>query len=289
MKRRPGWLAMQAADLLAVYLIPLIGALLPARLCKSLLWRLAGLAWLLPDRTDWIDRAENAYLGSQGRLARDWRWMHLMESAEFARLLLGLPARTTIEGEWPDRPGFMAIGMHLGAGITALWHLNRLGLSPRLIFQPVKAEDLPGRPLLYWSHRLRLRLMRKLCPAGAIGTGGARQQILEAIQTRTSVPMIIADTPSPRPDAPMIRIGQRQLGLRRGVFSLIEESGSPVVFFTTTFCRHSGATRLVIDPVDTKPGTSQRLLERIEQSLRDTPGQWHLWPALGQHFPDQTD
>lgn len=286
MTRKSSWLTMQVADLLAVYLIPLTGAVLPARLSKSLLWRLAGLAWLLPDRSDWIDRAESAYLGSQGHLAREWRWMHLMESAEFARLLLGLPARLTIEGKWPDRPGFMAIGMHLGAGITALWHLNRLGLSPRLIFRPVQREDLPGRPLLYWSHRLRLHLMQKLCPAGAIGTGGARQQILEAIQTRASVPMIIADTPSPRPDAPMIRVGQRQLGLRRGVFSLIDESGSPVVFFTTTFCPTSGKTRLTIDPMDSEPGASERLFERIEASLAQTPGQWHLWPALGQHLAD---
>ena len=287
MKRWSGWLAMQVTDALAVYLIPLIGALLPARLCKSLMWRLGGLAWLLPDRSRWIDRAEGTYLGSQGQLAHEWRWMHLMESAEFARLLLGLPARMTVEGEWPDRPGFMAVGMHLGAGITALWHLNRLGLSPRLIFRPVRPEDLPGRPLLYWSHRLRLRLMRTLCPAGAIGTGGARQQILDAIQMRASVPMIISDTPSPRPDAPMIRIGQRQLGLRQGVFSLIEESQSPVVFFVTTFCPRSGKTRLVIDPVDTEPGARQRLLQRIEQSLADNPGQWHLWPALGQHLPGE--
>ncbi|MGY6630004.1 MAG: hypothetical protein ACXIUL_03255 [Wenzhouxiangella sp.] len=277
------WLAMQFTDALAVYLIPLTGALLPARLCKSLIWRLAGWAWLLPDRSRWIDHAESVYLGSQGRLAREWRWMHFMESAEYARLILGLPARLEVDGQWPDRPGFMAVGMHLGAGITALWHLKRLGLSPRLIYRPVRPEDLPGRPLLYWFHRLRLRLMVKLCPAGPIGTGGARQEILEAIQSGRSVPMIIADTPSPRPDAPMIRVGQRHLGLRQGVFSLIEESASPVVFFVTTFCPHSGKTRLVIDPVDAQPGASQRLLARMEHLLAQTPGQWHLWPALGQH------
>lgn len=285
MKKRLHWLRMQALDLLTAYLIPLLGALLPARLGKSLMWRLAAWSWLLPDRSSWADRAERVYLGSEGCISRQWRWIHLMEAAEYWRVMMGLPARLTIQGQWPDRPGFMAVGMHLGAGITALWHLNRLGLSPRLIYRPVKAEDLPGRPLLYWSHRLRLRMMIRLCPAGPIGTGGAREQVLDAIRSGQSVPMVIADTPSPRPNAPMIRIGQRQLGLRSGVFSLLEESNCPVVFFTTTFCTESGKTCLVIDPVDDQAGITDRLVARMEQALEGSIGQWHLWPALGQDLP----
>jgi hypothetical protein len=278
------WLHCQITDLITAFVLPLFGALLPARLTKSLFWRLAAWPGLFPGRYPSARRSARHFYGRAGELPRTWAWTTLMEAAETWRLKLGLSPRLDVEGSWPDRPGFVAASLHYGIGTGVLWHLREAGLSPRFVFRPVVRGDLPGRPILLAWYRLRTRLIERLCPAGAITTGGARQEIARTLEQGDATPVILFDAPDLE-GRWQLEIGRAHLGLRAGGTRLIEQSGARTVFFHVQVDRQSGRSRLAIEALPGHEGLGAQLAARMQAVIEADPGQWLLWHGIEGLYP----
>ncbi|MDZ7791980.1 MAG: hypothetical protein U5L08_16070 [Xanthomonadales bacterium] len=277
------WLRHQVSDAATAVAFPLVGALLPARLSKSMLWRVAGWSWLFAEHRAAIEWSERECFGEPFGLLQHWAWTTLMDAMETWRIAIGLSPRLEIRGEWPAKPGFVAAGVHFGSGIGALWHLRENGLSPRLVYRPVARGDMPGRPILYLWGRLRVHLMQRLCPAGAISTGGASGQIMDALRERTSTLMLVLDTPGAPDSRWHIEVAHCLVGLRTGGLKLIEEQRPAVTFFHGRFDRDSGRTLLTLQSLDDDSINAAGLLEVMKTAIAEDSCQWVLWHCIRGH------
>lgn len=280
MNSSPGWLHLQIADALVCFILPALGALLPARLAKSFLWRAASIGWLFADRSAQVDRAAEKCFGETGNMQQHWRWATLMEASESWRMMVGLKPRLEVDGQWPEKPGFVAAAMHYGSGIVGLWHLRELGLEPRLVFRPVTRADMPGRPVLYLWSKMRLHLFHRLCLNRPIQTGGARERVAEAIAEQDGSPMLAFDTPSSEPDRWAMTVGRGKVRLREGGLRTIRATPCRLVAFSITSNRNSGRALLRIRQAPDDCDQEQFLLEFMNRTIADDPGQWHLWPVI---------
>jgi hypothetical protein len=284
------WLHHQWADLFADFLLPAIAALLPRRWSNSLLWRAARFEPLFPDSGKAIDENEQSCFGTSVDLQRRWAWATLFEAAEAWRLIFGLRPRLTVEGCWPESPGFIAAGMHYGAGISGLWHLREAGLSPQFVFRSVDQGQLPGRQVKLLWYRLRMRLIRRLCPEGPITTGGAARRILDAVETHRSTPVVLFDTPSLEDSDWRLPVGQAEIPLRSGGARLFGEAQARVVFFVVTIDLGTGNTVLSITPLDRERPVAEQIMALMQQTMETDPGQWLLWRGVeGLFRPSAAD
>lgn len=276
----PGWLHLQIADAMVCFMLPAFAAILPARLAKSFLWRAARIGWLFADRSARVDRAAEKCFGETGNMQQHWRWATLMEASESWRLMVGISPRLEVDGQWPEQPGFVAAAMHYGSGIVALWHMREQGLQPRLIFRPVTRADMPGRPVLYLWSRMRLNLFHRLCLNRPIQTGGAREQVAGAIANLDGSPMLAFDTPTDQPDRWAMTVGRGKVRLREGGLRVIRDTPCRLAACSVTSDRRTGRARLRIRPAEDSCDQEGFLLEFMNRTIADDPGQWHLWPVI---------
>ncbi len=274
------WLHHQLADLVTDFLITGLAALLPATWTNRLLWRVAGIRWLFPGAIAAIGQSEAVCFASPRELDRQWAWTTLMEAAQAWRLLLRLRPRLIVRGEWPAQTGFIAAGMHYGAGINALWHLHESGLRPRFVFRPVAASDLPGRPVKLMWYRLRTRLIMRLCPDGPISTGGAGRRILDVVHERQATPVVLFDTPTSDNSGWPLQVGKAQIHLRSGGAKLFARAGADLVFFVAAVNRQTGQTELAIEQANSGEDAMARLMSLMTSTMRENPGQWLLWHSV---------
>ncbi|RFF31008.1 hypothetical protein [Wenzhouxiangella sediminis] len=277
------WIRHQVTDAATAVVAPLVAALLPARISKSLLWRIAGLSWLFAEHRQAVEKSEQRCFGEPVGLLQHWAWTNLMDAMETWRIALGLGPRLDIQGQWPEHPGFVAAGIHYGSGIGALWHLREQGLSPRLVYRPVVRGDMPGRPVLYLWARLRVHLMHRLCPAGAIATGRSSETILEALREQRSTMMLVLDTPGAPDSRWQLTVGGCRVGLRTGGLRLLEEEAPRVTFFHGRFDRDSGLTRLTLRTLDAEESGPAGLMEVMQAAIDEDPCQWVLWHCIEGH------
>lgn len=276
----PVWLHHQVADLLTDFFIPGIAAVLPPNWSNRLLRRAAAIQWLFPGAVSAIRDSEAICFNTSLNLPREWAWTTLMEAAQTWRLMLGLNPRLNVTGDWPASPGFIAAGMHYGAGIVALWHLNRSGLRPRFVFRPVASSDLPGRPVKLAWFRLRTRLIISLCPGGPISTGGAGKRILKVLDEGQATPIVLFDTPTNEHTDWCMQVCNAQINLRSGGARLFSGAGSKLVFFVVTINPATGQSHLTIKKLDSGTTSMDQLKSLMEAEMSRRPGQWLLWHSV---------
>lgn len=274
------WLHHQFADLLSDFILPGLAALLPPRWMNRLLWHAAGITWLFPDSTRAIESSENACFEEASDLRRRWAWTTLMEAAQAWRLILGLRPRLTLSGQWPEKPGFIAAGMHYGTGICALWHLRHCGLRPRFVFRSVERNDLPGRLVKLAWYRLRTRLIRRLCPDGPITTGGASRRIIQALREDRSTPILLFDTPTREAGDWFMRVGRAEIPLRSGGAKHFSQTSAAVAFFVVTIDPDTGRSELAITRLNPDCGFREQIIKYMEDAMRNDRGQWLLWHGV---------
>lgn len=273
------WLHRQTADLITAFLLPILASILPARAGSKLCRLAAGRTWLFPDSYQAARRSACISLERPESLPREWAWTTLIEAAETWRLIFGLTPRLDVEGDWPEKPGFVAASLHYGVGTSVLWHLREAGFAPRFVYRPIAAEELPGRPVLKAWFRLRTRLIERLCPAGGIPTGGARQAIAAALDRRDATPVVLFDAPAPDGSL-QLTIGKAALGLRTGGIRLIESKDNPVAFYHVRVDRVSGRCRLYIRTLSRDEALERQLTEQMQAVIAADPGQWLLWHGV---------
>lgn len=278
--KRPGWWHFAVSDALRWLLLPALAALLPAGAARRLLHLVAAWRGLVPEIDEVEQTLDTCFPGRSDAVA-DYARTMLIEAMTLWRIRFGLSPRLEVHGEWPEHPGFAAVGGHFGNGIAVLWHLRQAGLKPRFLFRPPAADWKRTRPVFWLWSRVRYGVVMRLCDAQPMTTGGARSKLAAVLGGGDATPVILLDTPAePGSRETRLRLGRRRICLREGASAVLAESGCTVVMFVP---RIDGAnTRLELRTLDTDTDSPAEVFaDRFAQELERVPGQWHSWPGIG--------
>ncbi|MEM7054631.1 MAG: hypothetical protein AAF446_08805 [Pseudomonadota bacterium] len=209
-------------DILEIYIIALLAAMLPDRWAARLIWAGTRFYCFHPDAHSAQDAAKQCWPDQPLNLRR-LRWTYLFEASTAWRILLGRKLSIEMLGQWPDAPGFIAAGGHYDNGIAVLWSLHQAGLRPRFVLRPPEKKLRTQRPPLYLWSLIRFRLIKQLCPDGTVLTGGARNAIQEILDQGQTTPVILFDTPAPPGHSSWeLQLGKRTVALFTGAARIVD-------------------------------------------------------------------
>lgn len=277
-------------DLLSLWLLPGLAAVLPWRVCVRIYWWFSASRLILREEVSG-SRGGRQTLGLDAfdvDFDRRFRFGFLLEHADLFRALgwgwRGL-ARTMPLAPESDREacGGLCFFFNFNQGLPALASLRANGYPVYLVYR-----RLDGRPagvgwLRYGYMRLRLRMVARVCGNSGIGTGGARARIAEVIAAGGLV-CVAADTP-PRSGTGLVSVampGGRVGYWRSGVLKLALESSAPLRCFDIDLCWRTGMRQLRLRRLE-PPASIDALAADLNGRFLDLYGRlselWFYWPA----------
>lgn len=286
------WLAIkrELRDLLSLWLVPGLAALLPWRWCLRLYWWLAGTGLLMREEVAG-SRGGRAMLGlASDDRAFDRRFCFgfLLEHADLFRALgrgwRGLARTLPLRVSADDAPrAGLCFFFNFNQGLPALAALRAAGYQAHLVYRSLERRPAGVGWLRYAYMRLRLRMVARVCGNPGIGTGGARERIAATIAAGGLV-CVAADTP-PRPGTGLVPIrfpDGREAWWRSGVLKLaLELPGARRCFQVRldwdTRERTLELKRLA--PTGELAVLTTQLNAEFAQALASQPELWFYWPA----------
>ena len=215
----------------------------------------------------------------------DLRTVWLLDAADLALSRRGpvdrLPAHVTVEGSWPARGGFIAVGFHHAAALWAFHDLRRHGHATTMVLARLDEREFGADRVRYRYARDRIAELERVGGEACIHRPHARAKLLDALARGVAVISLIDVPPrlAPRGQQPVQLLGQ-PASLPVGALELACESGVPVVPFWVELDLHSGRRRLVIGAahapvaIDALRDALAALLDRL---VRTQPAAWHMW------------
>ena len=286
------WLAIkrELRDLLSLWLVPGLAAVLPWRWCLRLYWRLAASPLLMREEVAG-SRGGREMLGlprHDEQFDRRFRFGFLLEHADVFRALgrgwRGLAATMPLQGSMAaDRNGGLCYFFNFNQGLPALATLRAAGFQVHLVYRSLESRP-PGVGLARYAYmRLRLHMVAVVCGNRGIGTGGARERIAQTIAAGGLV-CVAADTP-PRPNTGLVSVrfpGERQAWWRSGILKLALQTEGPRRCFDVRLDWNTRQRALeLIDLPDSQDlGALVGILnDRFLSALERQPELWFYWPA----------
>lgn len=295
----PGWrqrgdawrhaLRVQARDLLELWLLPGLAAVLPWRWCFSMFRQLA--------RWPWLYRAE-VEAAVQGARQRGWlteaelpRWTterRLVTLVDHADCFLSrtrgtswLRRHVTVHGSWPAA-GHAAVlcTFHWGAGTWALRHARQAGMQAHKLVAGLDTPAYRGRPVMLRYARTRLAMVRHALGWPTLDTSAPLRALLDSLDRGHQV-LAVMDVPADAVSASceVELLGEKAL-MPRGLLRLAVQRELPVVMFMCGIELDSGRRWIEIRqlaPHDTVPALAADLFANLDAAIRAHPVQWHFW------------
>lgn len=291
----PAWterlrlLKRELRDLLSLWLVPGLAALLPWHWCTRIYWWLAKSSLLMGEEVGG-SRGGRQTLGldpADPVFDRRFRYGFLLEHADVYRTLTrgwrGLARTMPIVAPVSDvRPG-LCFFFNFNQGLPALASLRLAGFQVFLVYRSLERRPEGVGWLRYAYMRLRLRMVAAVCGNSGIGTGGARERIAQTIAAGGLV-CVAADTP-PRPDTGLVQVdfpGGRTAYWRSGVLKLALELSGPLRCFVVHLDWQHGTRQLELRDLDADAdltGLTRALNQLFLNALLQQPELWFYWPA----------
>lgn len=195
-----------------------------------------------------------------------------------------------VEGEWPERGPFIALGFVWGnAGFWCLRQLGAAGLKRALVYRPVEAEERDSGWVRYHYFRARMRHFHRAAGGPGVPTGGAWERIQELFREQHAI-VVVADAPPLGAHSTLdIRLLGRPAQFRTGILRLVVESGVPVVMYSVRLDRDTGQRILrVQEPI--QPRDVEQLAAaaagQLDRLLREDSAGWAYWTGADGFFVD---
>lgn len=286
------WLAIkrELRDLLSLWLVPGLAAVLPWHWCLRLYWQLAANPLLMREEVAG-SRSGRELLGFSGddkQFDRRFRFGFLLEHADVYRALgrgwRGLAATMPLRGDIDaDRSGGLCYFFNFNQGLPALATLRAAGFDVHLVYRSLQSRPAGVGWLRYAYMRLRLRLVAAVCGNQGIGTGGARERITQTIANGGLV-CVAADTP-PRAHTGLVSIrfpDERQAWWRSGILKLATQLQGPRRCFNVhlDWETRQRSLQLITLPKSAELGELVTTLnQEFLTTLARQPELWFYWPA----------
>jgi hypothetical protein len=277
-------------DLLSLWLVPGLAAVLPWHWCVWIFWQLSRWRFLIGEEVGG-SRGGRMTLGldpADAGFDRRFRFGFLLEYADTFRTLTfgwrGLARTMPVVGD-AERPvgGGLCFFFNFNQGLPALAQLRALGYDVYLVYRSLDQRPEGIGWVRYWSMRLRGAMVRRVCGNSGIGTGGARERIAQTVRDG-GLPCVAADTP-PRSGTGIIEVdfpGGRRAWWRSGILKLALTLDCPLLCFTVDLDWARRERRMVLRKLP-----AGQDLQALADSLADLfieqwqrePALWFYWPA----------
>lgn len=286
------WLAIkrELRDLLSLWLVPGLAAVLPWRWCLRIYWWLAGTALLMREEVAG-SRGGRAMLGlasDDAEFDRRFRFGFLLEHADLFRALgrgwRGLARTLPLAQADAGAPrAGLCFFFNFNQGLPALAALRAAGHRVHLVYRSLDRRPAGVGWLRYAYMRLRLRMVARVCGNGGIGTGGARERI-EATIADGGLVCVAVDTP-PRPGTGLVPIrfpDGREAWWRSGVMKLALELRCARRCFHVRLdwtTRQRTLELKLLPPTDALDVLVSQLNSEFAQAFTGQSELWFYWPA----------
>lgn len=294
------WIKRELRDLLSLWLVPGLAAVLPWRWCVAMYWQLARWPLLLREEVGG-SRGGRATMGldpDDKEFDRRFRFGFLLEHADAFRALAhgwrGLAATMPIQTADSEQAGpGLCYFFNFNQGLPALASLRSAGFDVHLVYRSLAHRPQGVGWLRYGYMRLRLKMVAKVCGNTGIGTGGARERIARTVAAGGLV-CVAADTP-PRAGTGLVAVdlpGDRQGWWRSGILKLGLELSTPLRCFTVDINWDTRERRLLLRtlrPCNDLPALAEQLSALFCEQWQREPALWFYWPAPQVFFSRPAD
>lgn len=280
---------VQARDLVELWLLPGLAAVLPWPWCFALFRLLARWPWLY--RVSVVEAAAQAS-------ARGWideeqaqRWMAerrlvtLVDHADFFlskfRSAHWLARHVTVEGAWPAS-GQAAIlcTFHWGAGTWALRHARLAGMQARMMVAGLDSPAYSGRPVMFAYAWRRVAMIARELGSPTLDTSASLRTVVRTLEDGNQV-MAVVDVPSDEVDASCtVELLGRPARMPRALLRLAVQRRLPIVVFLCGIDLRSGHRWISINTLGhyaSVDGLASDVFSRLDEAIRRCPTLWHFW------------
>lgn len=289
-------LKRNGTDLLQLFLLPILLALLPWKIGFRLLKRMARQGHGDGPGVERAWQAARPHLPGQDAEAEEWksrfRLLQLVERVD-TWLVLFRSARWWSRqidrtGTWPDHVGpFVLLTSHWGGGQWIWRQLHEAGIPAHFLARHVQAEDLGGGRLAMWFARVREFGIVRQGGCKVIFTGGSSARILEAFQHRHSVVGML-DLPATTSQAVLRRpLLDGEVVIPYGLLRVAAAAGVEVLMFSCSFDPDTGRRRLQIIEMPTAADVqaiASAYVEQLDRCLRSESAYWQVWSSAPLMF-----
>jgi len=282
------------ADVLGLYLLPGVSALLPWRVGYALLKRAARVEWFHREVTDAAWRAARQVDGEWDEVAwkTGFRLLRMVDHADSYLTILRSGgwwrSRIDVDGTWPaptDR-GHLFLTYHWGAGHW-IWRLLRArGFEAAFLARRVEGRDLGATRLSHWYARFRAWALSRIGSRGAIFTGQSTGVVRDALASGTSIVGMLDLPASARQRTVRVQLLGRAADLPAGLVHIAVDAGCAVTVFSAGLDLATGRRRLHLELAPPGCGVAEIMnlyASHLDTCLRARPEFWQLWcvaPAL---------
>ncbi len=280
-------------DLRDLFLIPGMASLLPRRLAAR--W----VAHWIAHSDAYGDEARNAQHGIDTA-----RWVLATNAQQFSKTLRALLAHAYADRyrlarnenaaapfdknsvHWPDAQApVMMISLHWGAALFPLREFVRRYGPVRFVSASLNKSEFTQFPWRYRYAKSAIRTIESICHAPVIFTGGARNEIINTLDSGGNVAVLIDVPPHQVGGTTQVKIAERNFALPNGTAQIAYETGAHVIitlshpnvngddhFFSLCDCG--------VMPTPTALHTHTATM--LAAALAQEPAAWTMWA----HLPD---
>lgn len=281
------WLR-EGRDLLELWLLPGMAALLPWRLCFPLFRRLARVTWLYREAVE-VDWLEARRQGWGGENQAHWLWhRRLVTLVDHADLYLSLTrgkawaARfVDVQGDWPAAgQSALLCTFHWGAGMWGLRHAVAHWGHAHALVAPLDRSHFSGRWMLWLYARLRTREVGRVLNAPALDVSASLRPVLRALR-QGQVVMAAVDVPADTSDASVeVPLLGRVARFPRGLFRVAATQNVAVSVYITGLDVATGRRWLRIknlQPQDNPLLLAEHVFAELSDLIAQDAPAWHFW------------
>jgi len=287
-------LKRNGTDLLHLFLVPILIALLPWKLAFRLLKRMARQGYADGPGVERAWQAARPHLPKQD--GEDWksrfRLLQLVERVDTWLVLLR-PARWWSRqidqtGTWPAHAGpFVLLTFHWGGGQWIWRQLHQAGIPAHFLARRPQAADLGAGRLAIWFARVREFGIFRQGGCAVIFTGGSSARIHEALQHRRSVVGML-DLPATTTQTILRRpLLDGEVAIPFGLLRVAAAANAKVLMFSCSLDVDSGRRRLQILDVPAHadvPALASAYVEHLDRCLRSESAFWQVWSSAPMMF-----
>lgn len=284
------WWRLQLQDLLELFLLPGLAAVLPWRICFSLYRQLAKFTWLYRGATDaawpWVQQTMPELV--QRQWAYERRLLTLVDHADCVlsctRSARWARRHVQVIGHWPrsDAPQVICT-FHWGAGMWTLQAMRQAGLSVHALAASLEGAQFTGRPVLHRYARWRTAQVVKALGYSTIDVNASMRPVMQALKNNHSV-LGVLDVPADNVEASVaVPLLGHSVQVPRGLLRLAAERQLPVTLFMAGLDFKTGHRTWVIHSlgvVSDAPVLFDKVFGVLSQSIKASPSAWHLWAEM---------
>ena len=282
------------ADLIHLFLVPILIALLPWKIGFRLLKRMARRGYGDGPGVERAWQAARAHLPEQD--VGEWKsrflllqlvervdtWLVLLRSA---RWWSGQIDQT---GDWPVHAGpFVILTFHWGGGQWIWRQLRQAGIPAHFLARRPQVADLGAGRLAIWFARVREFGLVRQSGCKVIFTGGSSALIRDALQQRHSVVGML-DLPAGENQASVRRpLLDGEVAIPFGLLRVAVETGADLLMFSCALDLDSGrrSLHIVTLPAATDVQTAATCyVDHLDQCLRRESAFWQVWGSAPSMF-----